>query len=185
MKKVLSLDISSSTIGWSLMEYDTKSFKLLEYGYLKPPKSTKGSLSFRLNGTVDMITDLISKTHPDEIAVEDYARRFSKGRSTAHTIIILSTFNEVVCLTAFRIMKKDVFRYPVATIRSQVSKLFGLKIVSKDDIFPEIKSRAKIFKTELNRNNNLKKESMDVADAIAVGIAHALKENCSAKTYNL
>lgn len=185
MKKVLSLDISSSTIGWSTIEYNKDEFKLLDYGWLKPPKKAKGSLSFRLNDTVEMITNLIGCHHPDEIAVEDYARRFSRGRSTANTIIVLSTFNEVVCLTAYRIMKKDVYRYPVATIRSQVGKLFNTKLVSKDDIFPAIESRASIFKKQLNRNNKTKSESMDAVDAIAVGITHALKENCSAKKYYL
>jgi Holliday junction resolvasome RuvABC endonuclease subunit len=185
MQKVLSLDISSSTIGWSLIEYDSQSFTLIDYGYLKPPKSSKGSLSYRLNETVSMITNLITQHHPDEVAVEDYARKFTKGRSTAHTIIILSTFNEVVCLTAYRIMKQDAYRYPVSTIRSQVGKLFGTKIVSKDDIFPEITQRAKIFQAQLNRNNNIKKESMDVADAIAVGIAHVLKRSPNAKRYSI
>lgn len=185
MKKVLSLDISSSTIGWALIEYNKEEINLLEYGYIKPPKKKRGSLSLRLSKTVDMITELIADTHPDEVAVEDYARKFSKGRSTANTIIILSTFNETVCLTAFRIMSKDVFRYPVATIRSHVGKLFETKIVSKDDVFPEIVKKSKIFKVELNRNNNTKKESGDVADAIACGLTHALKEGCSAKRYSL
>lgn len=185
MQKVLSLDISSSVIGWSLIEYDNQSFTLIDYGYLKPPKSSKGTLSFRLNETVNMITNLIAQHHPDEVAVEDYARRFTKGRSTAHTIIILSIFNEVVSLTAYRIMKKDVFRYPVSTIRAQVGKLFGIKIVSKDDIFPEIVQRANIYKTELNRNNNIRKECMDVVDAIAVGITHVLKRSPNAKRYSI
>lgn len=185
MKKVLSLDISSSTIGWSLIEYDNQSFTLIDYGYLRPPKSSKGSLSYRLNETVNMITNLISQHHPDEVAVEDYARRFTSGRSTAHTIIILSTFNEVICLTAYRMMKQDVFRYPVSTIRAQVGSLFGVKIVSKNDIFPEIKHRGNIFQAQLNRNNNIKKENMDVADAIAVGITHVLKRSPNAKRYRI
>lgn len=185
MKRVLSLDISSSTIGWAVIEYDSSSFSLIKYGFLKPPNSTKGSLSFRLSKTVDMIEDLILQTNPDEVAVEDYAKRFSKKKSTAHTIITLSTFNEVVCLTAYRKMTKDVFRYPVMTIRSQVGKLFGVKIISKDDIFPEIVSRATLFKPQLNKNNNIKKESFDIVDALGVGITHILKESPNAKRYNL
>lgn len=185
MKKVLSFDISSSTIGWTLMEYDQSSFNLMDFGYIKPPKKEKGSISFRLNSTNNSIEDLIKKHCPDEVAVEDYAKRFSGGRTTANTIIILSTFNEIVCLAAFRVMGMDAYRYPVVRIRSQVGKLFGIKIVSKDDIFPEIVKRSTFFVPQKNKNNNTKIEYMDVADAIAVGITHILNRSPDAKRYSL
>lgn len=142
-------------------------------------------MSLRLNGTFDMITNLISKYQPDEVAVEDYARRFSKGRSSANTIIVLSTFNEVVCLAAYRALNKDVFKYPAVTVRSQVGKLFGTKIVSKENVFLEILLRSRKYQIELTRYKNIKEECMDVVDAIAVGIAHISKRSSNAKRYSI
>lgn len=185
MKKVLSLDISSSTIGWSSFVYNDEEFTLINYGWIKPPKKTKGSVSYRLNETMTLIKELVDQVKPDEVAVEDYAKRFSSGKSRANTIIVLANFNEACCLACYQEMKKDVYRYPVMTIRSQVGKLLGQKIVSKDEVFPAIEKNAVVFKRTLNRNNNLKKECLDAVDAIAVGITHILKEGCSAKRYHI
>lgn len=183
--KLLSLDISSTTIGWAVFKYNKDEFDLIDYGFIKPPKKNKGSISFRLNETMSLIKNLISKHGPDQIAVEDYAKGFSAKRSHANTIITLSTFNETVCLAAYQSLNKDVCRYPVATIRSRVGKLFGIKTVSKEDIFSLICQNATRFKLKLNKQGNVQKENMDTVDGIAVGIAHMLVEGCHAKRYSL
>jgi Holliday junction resolvasome RuvABC endonuclease subunit len=185
MKKVLGLDISSSTIGWCLLEYDAQVVNLVSYGHIKPPPKKKGSFPFRLDFTYKAIEDLIKQLKPNEIAVEDYAKKFSKGRSTANTIIVLSVFNEVCCLVSYRKLKKEPFRYPVATIRAQLGRLFNTKIVSKDDVFPEIVKNCSRFQVKLNRNLNTKKESGDEADAIAVAITHILKTQNQNPSWNL
>ncbi len=183
MKKVLSLDISSSTIGWAVLEFDDKVVELIDYGHLKPPKKAKGSISFRLDTTVNMMTDLINRFNPDFVAVEDYAKKFSKGKSTANTIILLSVFNEMCCLLSYQLVGKDVYRYPVVTIRSVLGKHFGEKIVSKDDVFPQIVNNCSKFNTKLNRVGNIKKECGDEADAIAVGLTFILKEFDNGQDY--
>lgn len=183
--KLLSLDISSSTIGWAIFEYNTEEFRLLDFGYLKPPKKIKGSVSYRLNETMKLIINIINNHNPNEVAVEDYAKGFSAKRSHANTIITLSTFNETVCLAAYQSLNKDVFRYPVATIRSRVGKLFGVKTVSKDEIYSLINRHAAIFKPKLNKQGNIQKENMDIVDGIAVGIAHILVGGCCAKRYSI
>jgi Holliday junction resolvasome RuvABC endonuclease subunit len=185
MQSVLGLDISSSTIGWSLIEFDDKVVKLSDYGYIKPPNSKKGSLSYRLDEARKEIEGLILKKNPDFVAVEDYAKKFTKGRSSAHTIIVLSVFNEMCCLSAYRLIGKDVYRYPVATVRSTLGKHFGIKIVSKDDIFPVIVSKCKKFVPKINRVGNIKKESGDEADSIAVALTFILKEFDNGQRYNI
>jgi len=47
MKKLISLDISSSTVGWALFSFSKDEFSLIEYGHIKPEKSSKGSLAYR------------------------------------------------------------------------------------------------------------------------------------------
>jgi hypothetical protein len=183
MPKILGLDISSSTIGYSVFEFDNKTITLLNYGYIKPPNKSKGSISLRLEKTGDLIRDLLLKFEPDYVAVEDYAKRFSAGRSHANTIIILSVFNEQVCLECFKYLKKDVYRYPVLTIRSQMSKLLNVKIVSKDDIYNEILKHCNIFKSSFNKNGTMRKEDMDVVDSMAVSLTFILKEHNNGQSY--
>ena len=42
MEKILGLDISSSTIGWAVLE-SKKEFCLKEYGHIKPSRKLKGT----------------------------------------------------------------------------------------------------------------------------------------------
>lgn len=173
--RILSLDISSSCIGWALFEENDGDAILITFGHIKPPKKEKGSLSYRLQKTEDELRKIINKYNPNQVAIEDYAKRFSMGRSTANTIIMLSVFNEVLTLLCFKQISADPYRYPVVTIRSCLSKHFGQKIVSKDDIFPAISSNAQIFLTRQNKKGNLAKECYDEGDAIAVGMTHLIK----------
>jgi len=185
MKKVLGLDISSSIIGYSLFEFDSNNVTLKTYGYLKPPNKSKGSISYRLDKTSLLMVNLFEDLKPDYICVEDYAKRFSMGRSQANTIIVLSVFNEQVCLEAFRYLKTDVYRYPVMTIRSQISKMLNTKIVSKDDIYYELTKQCSIFKTTLNKNGTTRKEDMDIVDSMAVSMTFLLKEHNNGQIYSI
>ncbi len=187
MKTLLSLDISSSTIGYAIFEYDQHVTTLKFYGHIKPPskKKAKGSLSYRLDKTLLLIDNLLLKYQPDEICVEDYAKRFSAGRSRAHTIILLSCFNELISLKCYQYSGQETFRYPVVTIRSQVGKLFKLKTVSKDEIFDLIIANCKIYQKSFNKKNTLLKECFDEVDAVAVGITHILKTNKSTQIWNI
>lgn len=177
MKTVLGLDISSSTIGWALIEYDSKEYKLKEYGHIKPPKKKNYSDSERLSKTYTLIKDLIQKLSPDSIAVEKYASKFSSGRSTARTIIILSVYNEIVSLCSFREFGKETDKYAPVTIRSQISKYFDEELKSKDDAFEFVCNKVENFEKKLNKVSNIKKESYDEADAVCVALCHFIKEN--------
>jgi Holliday junction resolvasome RuvABC endonuclease subunit len=175
MKKILSFDVSSSTIGYSVIEYDLNSINLVEYGNVKPPKSDKGSLSYRALSAVKSITTIVERVKPDEVAIEDYAKRFSAGRSTARTIIVLSFFNELMCLTVLDKLNIEAYRYPVITIRSSISHHLSIKTISKEDMFKVICDNFKNFLPKKNKVGGIKEESFDEADAIAVGFCHAIK----------
>jgi Holliday junction resolvasome RuvABC endonuclease subunit len=175
MKKILGLDISSSTVGWSLVEYDDKSEILLEYGHIKPPKSKKGSLAFRAADYFDTIKDFLKKKDPDFVAIEAYASRFPKGRSTARTIITLSFFNEITSVACLKALNVEPESYAVVTIRSCLSKLAKTKISSKEEAFEYVKTYFSNFKVRDNRAGNLAKECLDEADAIAVCLTYIYK----------
>ena len=176
MKTVIGLDISSSTIGWSLLEYDDQSIKLKEYGNIKPPKSNKGSLAFRALSAHDDIVLLLKDKNPDFVVSEAYANKFPSGKSTARTIIVLSVFNELMSIACINSLKQEPIRYAVVTIRSMLSKEAGYKISSKDECFDFIKKYFSGFSLRNNKSGNIAKECYDEADSIAVALTYILKE---------
>ena len=176
MSNVLGMDISSSTIGWALLSRGDEP-SLLDCGYIKPPKSKSGSIASRISVTYDMIVDLLENKGPDDISVESYANKFTAGRSTARTIIVLSVFNEVVSMACLRATGIETKKYAVSTVRSSLSKMAGRKITSKDETFEFICEYFPNFQTRENRNGNIAKECFDEADAIAVALTYIYKEN--------
>lgn len=180
MKTVLALDISSSTIGWSILAYDDSKIVLQEYGHIKPPKSSKGSLAFRASGAYDEMYLFLKSKKPDVVAVEAYANKFPKGRSTARTIIVLSVFNELMSIASIKALSKEPVRYAVATIRASLGKLAGCKVSSKEEAFEFVKEYFEKFTPRENRRGNIATECYDEADSIAVALTHIYKERLDA-----
>lgn len=176
MKTILGLDISSSTIGWAVLSYDESDVELTSYGNIKPPKSAKGSLAYRASCAYDTVFQLLEESDPDFVAIEAYANKFPRGKSTARTIIVLSVFNETMAIASLKALGKEPLRYPVSTIRASLSKYSGEKISSKEDVFDFVLNRFDNFNSRKNRSNNVAKECFDEADAIAVALTHYYKE---------
>jgi Holliday junction resolvasome RuvABC endonuclease subunit len=171
MLRILGLDISSSTIGWSLVSYNEGKVVLTSYGHIKPPTSKAGSLALRMSPAFDEITELFLSLKPDVVAIESYVNKFSPGRSSARTIIVLSSFNEMISMACFRALKFEAEKYTVARIRSVISKEYNIKLKTKDDVFDFVKKEFPNFKIRLNRNKTIAKTVYDESDSIAVALA--------------
>ena len=167
---VLGLDISSSTIGWGLLTFDKE---LLAYGHIKP-LDAKHSKIERLNDVYIRIKEICETFAPSAVAVEDIFI-FMKNKSQAKTIVILTEFNRVVSLSAYRVVNNIQF-YSVHDIRKSIQK--DLKLASKiekEDMPNIIRTHlAPNFSDILNRNNNQAKETGDEADGIAVAWCYIL-----------
>ena len=180
MKNILSLDISSSTIGWSTLSlYDDGNIKLNRFGHIKPPSKAMADkkslgLSYRLSEISRSAKELLNKVKPDIVVVEDYARKFSRGKSSANTIIILATVNETISLECFNFLGKEVVRLPVSRIRKILRDEFDTQIGGKDDIIQLMNNLFSKFNLKLNKVGNIKKECYDEADALAAGLAHCI-----------
>lgn len=174
MKKILGLDISSKTIGWALLS-DKK--ELLKYGHLKPPskKKSKDNLSLRLDFAFEGINNLVSDLSPDIVVIEDYSKKFTRGRSSANTIIVLACFNEVCGLAIYKKTKNKPERIPVTTLRSLVKKKYNMEISDKESVFKFCKNNFKNYLPKINRNGKVREESYDEADAIIVSLGYMLK----------
>lgn len=179
MKRIISLDVSSSTIGWAYLEENDDKPILLEYGHIKPPTKEKAErinkgFSYRLSYADSKLHELFEKYQPTEVIVEDYAKKFSKGKSSANTIIVLATFNEVISLCWFKWSGKEVYRMPVATIRKIIRNKFDSDVKEKESVLKFVNEYFDKFEIVKNKKDNIKKEVFDESDAIIVGVAYLL-----------
>jgi len=166
MAKVLGFDVSSTCIGWGLLLVEDDKVSYINSGYFKPPKT--GDLIDRIYKTREKILDIMSACNPDEIAIEDIVQ-FMKGKSTAQTIIMLTTFNRMICLLARDFLGKSPTLHNVMTIRH------GLKInknLPKKEDMPDLVAQhlGITFPYELNKKGAKKIENYDEADGIAVSL---------------
>lgn len=175
IKRVLGFDVSSSCIGYCLLEWNntTNDIKFGSVDYFKPTK--KGNILERLRDTRDHMADVINKLRPDYIGIEDIIQ-FMQGKSTAKTIITLTTFNRMVCLLAHDYLNKSPELLSVMSIRH------GLKL---NKIFPKKEDMPELVAHHLNisfpyeylskgkNKGGIKSESYDMADGIAVALYYA------------
>lgn len=166
---VLGFDISSQTIGWCALRIDDGyTISIIKYGYIKPPK--KGHILERIVKTRDEVNKVINEIKPNYIGVEDLIKFMVK--STATTVVVLTSFNRMVCVTAYDYLQKYPELFNVMTIRH------GLKLnkilPSKQDM-PDLvaKHLGFTFPYEKNKKGKIKDENYDAADGIAVALYYA------------
>lgn len=172
MKRILGIDCSSTTIGISVLEVDTNinTIKFISCTYIKPIKT--GSITDRIVNTRDKIRKIIEKEKPDVICIEDIIQ-FMKGKSTAQTIIMLTTFNRMVCLLAYDYLQVSPTLFNVMSIRHGIKK--NKELPKKEDIPELVAEHLNInFPYEVNKKGTKKVENYDMADSIAVALYHAL-----------
>ncbi len=170
MTRVLGFDVSSTTIGYCVLNIDDNNQIHFEYAsYLKPAK--KGSIIERIVDTRNKIQSIIEKVQPDYIGIEDIIQ-FMQGKSTAKTIIMLTTFNRMIGLCAYDYLKKSPDLFSVMTIRHGLKT--GKDLPKKEDM-PELvaKHLGITFPYEHNKLGKVKVESFDMADGVAVALYYA------------
>jgi Holliday junction resolvasome RuvABC endonuclease subunit len=178
---VLGFDCSSSTIGWGFIGVENDLLVLLAHGHIKPMDS-KFPLLERLNSVFDDIELLCNKLSPTHISIEDIflfmGGKKGKGGSTAQTITILTAFNRIVGVSAFRKANGNVKLFSVHEIRKIIKNSYPeiKKKIEKDDI-PNIivNCLEPKFENIINKKGNVAKETFDESDGIAVAWAYALE----------
>lgn len=169
MSKILGFDISSTCIGYSLLEIKDNNINFIFCNYIKPIKN--GNIIVRIADTRNKIKKIIEDIKPDYIAIEDIIQ-FMSGASTAKTIITLTSFNRMIGLLAYDYLKSEPSYFNVMTIRH------GLKLnktlPKKEDIPELVAKHLRIkFPYEKNKKGNLKSENLDMADSVAVALYYS------------
>lgn len=171
---VLGIDCSSTTIGWCALEIDNDKITLKKCGYIKPIK--EGSIIEKIVDTRVKVIKLINDIKPDYVGVEDIIQ-FIKGKSTANTVITLTTFNRMVCLLAYDYLNKLPELFSVMAIRHGL-KMNG--IFPKKEDMPELVAKHLGIKfpyeyiVKGKSKGKIKEESYDIADGFAVALYYSL-----------
>jgi len=168
MKRILGFDISSSCIGWCVLEIDDVNIKFIKCDNLKPTKN--GSILDKLVDTKIKIQKIIDQEKPDYIGIEDLIKFMPK--STATTVVTLASFNRMIGLISYEYLNSHPGLFNVMSIRHAL-KLN--KILPKKEEMPDLVAKHLGIKFPYikDKKGKIKSESLDMADGIAVALYYA------------
>lgn len=183
--KVLGLDVSTKTIGWSL--FDIQSRELLELTHISPVPKPK---------VEDKIEELILKSNIFRQKLEEYAGMGIKyvvieepllNSNNVYTVGTLMRFNTLVCKEVYDILgvvpqfistyNSRKFAFPELVQENDKGKfvLFGglpKTIDKKNVIWDLVAQKEPQITWQYTRNSTLKKENFDMTDAYACALGY-------------
>jgi hypothetical protein len=183
--KVLGLDVSTKTIGWSL--FDIQSKELMELTHISPVPKPK---------VEDKIEELILKSNIFRQKLEEYAGMGIKyvvieepllNSNNVYTVGTLMRFNTLVCKEVYDILgvipqfistyNSRKFAFPELVQENDKGKfvLFGglPKTIDKKNIIWDLVAKKEPQITwQYTRNSTLKKENFDMTDAYACALGY-------------
>tara|TARA_Y100000817_G_scaffold62488_1_gene46931 strand:+ start:14094 stop:14573 length:480 start_codon:yes stop_codon:yes gene_type:complete len=152
MTKVLGVDPGLGATGFSLLKQAKKKTSLIAYGLIKPP--IKSTIERRLSYLFIEMSKVIDKFTPSTLAIEDAF--YSKNVKSA---MRLGQARGVIILAAAQ-ANIDVFEYAPRKVKQSVC---GNGAASKEQIQ---------FMVMNILNLKKKPKSLDISDAMAVGICY-------------
>lgn len=174
---ILGLDVSTSTIGYSVLDSEGK---MQELGFLSLKKAN--NLLEKADIYEALLTELKSKYSFSRVIIEEAFQRYSRGMSSARTITLLAAFNGIIQYVNYKLLRITPELISVSAAR----KLCGIKVLSKKKAGKEVKEQ--VFEwvdnhlgyewpTKILRNGPRKgieimlPETRDMADAWVVSFA--------------
>lgn len=172
-KRILGLDVSSSTVGWAIIDTIDDNVQFVKCGYFKPNK--KGSILERLKQAQDKIQLILDEYKPDEIGIEEITK-FMPKMSSANTIIALAVFNRSIGLTCLNYLGKSPEMFSVMAMRHGLKAT--KKFPSKEQMPALVEKHLEItFPYEYKKTGSIKSETYDMADATIVAMYYAFMLN--------
>lgn len=180
----LGFDISSSTIGYASIVVKDGYVLDVDCDYYKPNKKPTTIMSLvQTQKDMSVIIRKMQKKAEEagaelKVAVEDFL--LAHSNTSAQSITLLAVYNAAVCLAIYNVTGIDPRPIPVATIRAKLRRLSGTKDIPKDmvpDIVEEIirdrKDGGWVLEQYVGAKGGIIVENYDIADGIAVALAHA------------
>ena len=190
--KILGLDVSTKTIGWSLFDIDSKS--LLELTHVSPRPKNKDTEENKM-------LELILKSEVFKTKLDDYKKlgivsviieEPLLNSNNVYTIQTLLRFNTLICKTIYDVLgivpefistyNSRKFAFPELVKENDKNKhvLFGglPKDIDKKMIIWELVAKKEPqIQWQYTRNNTLKKENFDMTDAYTVVLSYLNSKN--------
>jgi hypothetical protein len=173
--KVMGLDVSSTTIGLSIVSFQDGKFKLEHTEFFKPNKKYEDVFQ-TLFEVKEWIKSKIDEFKPDVVAVEDIAKHFAIGSSSANTVIVLAIYNRTIGLGIYEQTKKGPELWNVRSARALVKPKGYEGELKKEDV-PEVLAYLfqQPFPYKYKKNGKIADESYDMSDSIVIALAEAVK----------
>jgi Holliday junction resolvasome RuvABC endonuclease subunit len=165
-KIVMGFDISSSCIGYCVLEInENNEIKFIKMNFIKPIKSK--NILERLVETRKKIIEVINEHKPNNIFIEELIKFMPK--STATTVVVLTSFNRMICLTAFDYLNEYPVLLNVMSIRHGIKHSKNLP--KKEEIPAVVEKHLDIkFPYKYKKSGAISSESYDMADGTAVAL---------------
>jgi Holliday junction endodeoxyribonuclease RuvC-like protein len=175
-KKILGLDISSSTVGYGVLSIDGYKIDYIDSGWIKPSK--KGTIFDRLEDARRKIEVILHKYQPDFIGIEDIVQ-FMPDKTSANTVITLAIFNRVLSMLVFDFLSAKHGQPTLPLLLNVLAIRHGIKLSpdlpDKSDIPELVAQRLGItFPYDYKKSGEAKTESFDEGDGIAVSLYYAM-----------
>lgn len=178
MTRIMGLDISTTTIGIAIIDFNKNGKVTPRYiDYYKP---IKGKIEDKEIDSLNMLSEakkyiqsIIIKYQPTNIGVEDYIR-FMKGGSGSATIIPLANLNRTICLSVFEQFPDIPLHIcNVMSIRTRIKKSCNLIALPEKKQLPEILEKELKIKIpcpvkDTRKGQKIMDEYYDMTDAISV-----------------
>jgi Holliday junction resolvasome RuvABC endonuclease subunit len=166
VKMILGLDISTSKIGYCILNKDKKII-VNEFMKLKPLQLEDRAIIF-----YELLEDIKKKHSIVHVFIEEPFSMFGGGRTTAGTMAKLQRFNGMCSFAVRRSLKMN----PVLIPANKARKSVGLKIKRGENTKKKIiewveKKYPKDFVYELTSYGNPKPGTDDKADAVVIALA--------------
>ena len=180
---ILGLDISTSKIGYSIIDKDNN---LVTCHFMKLKTL---ALEERAEIFYEFLCALSKKYEIKDIFIEEPFSMFGGGRTTASTMSKLQRFNGMCSFAVRRVFNQN----PTLISANKARKLVGLKIKRGEDTKKKViewcqKKYPRDFIIVLTNYGNPKPGTDDIADSIVIGLAgkELLNENINStnKTNN-
>lgn len=174
---ILGLDVSTSTIGYSILDSEGN---MLELGFLSLKKAK--NLLVKAEMYEELLLRLKSKYSFSRVFIEEAFQRYSRGMSSARTITLLAAFNGIIQYANYKLLRITPELISVSAAR----KLCNIPVQSKKKAGKDVKEQVfewvdkrlgyewptKILRNGPRRGKEIMlPETRDMADAWVVGFA--------------
>ena len=175
----IGLDISTSNIGYCVLDANTGSF--IRMGYVKLTSNKFEDIYDKGLETERAFTRFIEQSNEEvsRIFVEEAHMKFTPGFSSAKTLFALATFNGIICYKAYEYFGSKPIKIGVRTARSKMKIKINFKdktSSSKEKVFQTVKTmnpsfpwETKVANTGPNKGQTVyTAQNYDMADAYII-----------------